>query len=202
MNGKTIFFLFIRLGANNHLDKDIDDLEEFIEEHRKGVSMVRKRLEITILEKEDFIKYLQNKLKAKEDSNSGNRATLESEVHDVDERHEEKEDEVETIETNTWQVRQGTTFKCPICNYTRKTESQISKHMQVHDDKVKTTSPQKCSTKSSLSKCPICGYTSNTIKDIERHMKCHDEKEEDSMFNCAECHFQSMNRDQLIKHLT
>ena len=73
--------------------------------------------------------------------------------------------------------------------------------MQIHDNKTTISPPQEKTNKSSLPKCPICGYTSNTIKEIEKHMKCHDDIEEDSMFNCTECQFQSMNKDQLIKHL-
>ena len=180
-------------------NKDIDDLEDFIKEHEKGVSRTKKNLEITILEKEDFIKCLQEKLNAKEDSNPRNEVATDVEVHDLENEHGVNEEEVETIEANPWQVKQGTTFKCPICNYTRKTESQIKKHMQIHDNK-KTISPPQTN-KSSLPKGPICGYTTNTIKEIENHMKCHDDIEEDSMFNCTECQFQSMNKDQLIKHL-
>ena len=53
-------------------NKDIDDLEDCIKKHDKVVSRTKKRLEITILEKDDFLKHLQHKLRAKEDSNSSN----------------------------------------------------------------------------------------------------------------------------------
>ena len=49
--------------------------------------------------------------------------------------------------------------------------------------------------------CPICGHTGNTKSKIEKHMECHDKDEEDSTFLCADCSFQSMNRDQLLEHL-
>jgi hypothetical protein len=191
----------IKVRAN----KDIDDLEDFIKEHEKGVSRTKKNLEITILEKDDFIKSLQIKLKAKEDpvleNDLNNLPATQSEELNPEERYEEGEEDVEITEANPWHVKQGTTFKCPICSFTRKTESQIRNHMQVHDNTTSTNPTQERTTKRSSPKCPICGHTSNTIIEIERHMKCHDDKEEDSMFNCKECDFQSMNNDQLKKHL-
>ena len=53
----------IKVRAN----KDIDDLEDFIKDHEKGVLRTKNYLEITILEKDDFIKSLQIKLIAKQD---------------------------------------------------------------------------------------------------------------------------------------
>ena len=68
----------IKIRAN----KDIDDLEEFIKEHEKSVSRTKKILQITVEEKNNHIKYLTEKLKAKENANQG-------EEQDVEEGQEE-----------------------------------------------------------------------------------------------------------------
>ena len=83
----------IKVRAN----QDIDYLEEFIKEHEKGVSRKKKTLEITIIEKNDFIRYLQEKLNAKEDTNPGNEVATEVEVLDLEEEHAVNEEEGETI---------------------------------------------------------------------------------------------------------
>ena len=36
---------------------------------------------------------------------------------------------------------------------------------------------------------------------IEQHMSTHDKQEEDSQFNCRDCQYQTMNRDQLYQHM-
>ena len=49
----------IKVRAN----KEMDELEDYIKEHEKGVSRTKKNLEITIQEKDDFIRHLTQKLK-------------------------------------------------------------------------------------------------------------------------------------------
>ena len=49
--------------------------------------------------------------------------------------------------------------------------------------------------------CPICGLGRRTKCQVEQHMNIHDKPEEDSQFNCKDCQFQTMNRDQLYQHM-
>ena len=70
------------------------------------------------------------------------------------------ETEAEVIEVNPWQIKQGTTFPCPICNYTRKTESQLRKHMHVHDDKDEESSHL----------CNMCPFQTNNKDLLKQHV--------------------------------
>ena len=81
----------------------------------------------------------------------------EGEEEDLEDGQEGGETGVETIATNPWQVKQGTRFLCPICNYTQKTESQIRNHMQVHDDKDAV----------SMNLCNICSFQTNNIDQLK-----------------------------------
>ena len=192
-------------------NKDINDLEDYIKEHQKGVSRTKKILEITIQEKSDFIKHLTQMLQEKEEYNLG-------EEEDVEDEHEGGQTGVETIEPNTSQINHGATFICLICNIARQSENQIRNHMQVHDKKdegltdvPETNEEQNTQNKSESQwtiqggqriECPICGLTRNNKNQMEKHMKKHDDDEEDGMFTCTEeCQYQTMNRDQLIEHL-
>ena len=192
-------------------NKDIDDLEDYIKEHQKGVSRTKKILEITIQEKTDFIKHLSQMLQEKEEYNLGKE-------EDVEDEHEGGQTGVEIMEPNTSQINHGATFICPICNIARQSENKIRNHMQVHDKKdegltdvPETNEEQNTQNKSESQwtiqggqriECPICGLTRNNKNQMEKHMKNHDDDEEDGMFTCTEeCQYQTMNRDQLIEHL-
>ena len=49
--------------------------------------------------------------------------------------------------------------------------------------------------------CPICGLGRKTRGQVEQHMTTHEKQEEDSQFNCKDCQYQTMNRDQLYQHM-
>ena len=49
--------------------------------------------------------------------------------------------------------------------------------------------------------CPICGLGSRTKGQIEKHMSTHDKQNNDSQFNCKECQYQTINRDQFSQHM-
>ena len=49
--------------------------------------------------------------------------------------------------------------------------------------------------------CPICGLGRRTKGQVEQHVNINDKPEEDSQFNCKDCQFQTMNRDQLYQHI-
>ena len=105
-NNRKIFSLereTLHLAEENKIikvcaNKNIDDLEDFIREHEKGVSRSKKNLEITILEKEDFIKCLQQKLKAKEDPNPTNEGN-----NLAASQSEEQDDEIFLADKDRWE---------------------------------------------------------------------------------------------------
>ena len=173
------------------------------------MSRTKKNLEITILEKDDFIKSLQIKLKAKEDpvleNDLNNLPATQSEELNPEERYEEGEEDVEITEANPWHVKQGTTFKCPICSFTRKTESQIRNHMKVHDDTAPTNQIQERTTKSSsqihcaLKESSECNFQCSSKEKLEKHIQSvHRSK---STLQCTVCPLLFRNIDDLSRHM-
>ena len=172
----------IKVRAN----KEMDDLEEFIKEHEKGVSRTKKNLQITIQEKDDYIRHLTQKLKNKEDPSS---VTPESEIEEQEEGRDVGETEAETIEANPWQVKQGTTFICPICNFTRRTESQIRKHMKVHDE----------NGEDGQHLCSLCPFQTNNRDQLKYHVETKHRGVQ--AYDCQNCEKTLNTKDELDTHI-
>ena len=177
----------IKVRAN----KEIDDLEDFIKEHEKGVSRKKKNLEITIQEKDDFIRHLTQKLKSKKDPSP---VTTESEIEEQEDGRDEGETEEETTEANPWQVKQGTTFICPICNYTRRTESQIKKHMKVHDEIDKETGQKQ----SQVDECVTNVRCEGNCNHVSNHKVPN--HEEITQVTCYDCKKQFKDKATMMDH--
>ena len=168
-----------------HANKEIDDLEDFITEHEKSVSRRKKNMEITIQEKDDFIRHLTQKLKTNEESSP---VTPASERDEHEDRRDGGETEAENIEVNPWQVKRGTTFTCPICNYTRRTESQMRKHMEVHDE----------NDEDSQHLCSLCPFQTNNIDQLNHHVEAKHKGAQ--AFYCRSCDMTMSTKDELDTH--
>ena len=181
---------------------DVRNLEEYIQQEAKDVKEKVKKFEATMLHQIEVIERQNIEIqKCYEALKTTHSATIEATtredteevVQEVGSQERAQGDEVAGQELSREEARQEGTREGSRQELTQ--EGTVERGGEGDENE-----PWQQQARQRF-ECPICGLGRRTKGQIEKHMSTHDKQNDDSQFNCKECQYQTINRDQLSQHM-